>query len=92
MRGALGILATGIQSHRGRQLDAIDEASELTKRQAELESLMKQPGGARVTEEKELQDVKRKLGTLTLSARAARCSLADLGVEARAAGNATKIK
>ena len=60
-------------------MDTSDKASELTKRRAELESLMKQPGGARVTEEKKLQDVKRKLGTLTLSARAARCSLADLG-------------
>jgi hypothetical protein len=58
-------------------LDTIDEASELTKRQAELESAMKQPGGARVIEEQELREVKRKLGTLTLSSRAARCSLAD---------------
>lgn len=76
-------------------MDTIDEASELTKRQAELESLMKQPGGARVTEEKELLDVKRKLGTLTLSGRAARCSLADLGVEgskARAAAGLLKSK
>jgi hypothetical protein len=59
-------------------LDNIEEASELIKRQVELETLMKQPGGARVTEEKELRDVKRKLGTLSLSARSVRCSLADL--------------
>jgi hypothetical protein len=57
--------------------------------------MMKQPGGARVTEEKELHDVKRKLRTLTLSARAARCSLADLGVDgskARTSGSTAKNK
>lgn len=59
-------------------MNTVDEASELTKRQAELEFAMKQPGGARVIEEKELREVKRKLGTLTLSSRASRCSLADL--------------
>ena len=56
---------------------------------------MKQPGGARITEEKELLDVKRKLGTLTLWGVAARCSLADLGVEgskARAAAGLLKSK
>lgn len=73
-------------------MDSIDEASELNKRQAELESLMKQPGGARVTEEKELQDVKRKLGTLALSARAARCSLADLSVGVHLATGSSKSK
>jgi hypothetical protein len=50
------------------------------KRQAELETAMKRPGGARVIEENELQLVKRKLGTLSLAARASRCSLADLAV------------
>lgn len=49
-------------------MDTIDEASELIKRREELEAAMKQRGGARVIEEKELRDVKRKLGTLTDSA------------------------
>jgi hypothetical protein len=56
----------------------------LLKRQTELEGAMKQPGGARVTEERELQDVKRKLdamasGILNVppSMLALRCSLAD---------------
>jgi hypothetical protein len=71
----------GLRDYQQRSftpLDTVDEASELTKRQAELEFAMKQPGGARVIEEKELREVKRKLGTLTLSSRASRCSLADL--------------
>jgi hypothetical protein len=62
---------------------------ELVQRQAELESAMKQPGGARVTEEQELQAVKHKLGAMisgTLdtppSARALRCSLADFAAMA----------
>lgn len=56
----------------------------LLQRQAELENAMKQPGGARVTDEHELQEVKRKLGVMASgisagppSARALRCSLAD---------------
>lgn len=48
-------------------MDIVDETSQLTKRQAELESAMKQRGGARVIEEKELRDVKRRLDTLSLS-------------------------
>jgi hypothetical protein len=51
----------------GTPLDIVDETSQLTKRQAELESAMKQRGGARVIEEKELRDVKRRLDTLSLS-------------------------
>jgi hypothetical protein len=56
----------------------------LLQRQAELESAMKQPGGARVTEEQELRAVKQKLGAMISGnsnrpplARALRCSLAD---------------
>ena len=57
---------------------------ELLKRQGELEVAMKQLGGARVTDEYELRDVKRKLANiaatsqgLSHSANALRCSLAD---------------
>ena len=66
----------------------LDTVEELLQRQAELEGAMKQPGGARVTEEHELQAVKRKLGAMTSgtseapSARALRCSLADFAVSA----------
>jgi hypothetical protein len=67
-----GHIGRGHSDDGGDQLDIVDETSELTKRQAELESAMKQPGGARVIEERELRDVKRKLGTLTLPGRAAR--------------------
>ena len=66
-----------------------DTVEELLQRQAELEGALKQPGGARVTEEHELQAVKRKLGAMTSgtlddppSARALRCSLADFAASA----------
>jgi hypothetical protein len=69
----------------------LDTVEELLQRQSELESAMKQPGGARVTEEQELQAVKHKLGAMlsgTLnsppSARALRCSLADFATTATA--------
>jgi hypothetical protein len=62
-------------------LKTIDE---LLKRQGELQVAMKQPGGARVTDEYELRDVKRRLATMAASsqglartANALRCSLAD---------------
>lgn len=41
-----------------------NELLELFARQAELEKAMRQPGGARVTEEQELLAVKRKLAKL----------------------------
>jgi hypothetical protein len=62
-------------------LKTIDE---LLKRQGELEAAMKQPGGARVTDEYELRGVKLKLASiaegsqgLSCTANALRCSLAD---------------
>jgi hypothetical protein len=72
-----------------------DEIAELANREAELESLMKRRGGARITQEQELHAVKRKLGTLTLSARAARSSIADLNAQSlgfRATVTPTKSK
>jgi hypothetical protein len=67
----------------------LETVEELLQRQAELEGAMKQPGGARVTEEHELQSVKRKLCAMTSgtlndppSARALRCSLADFAASA----------
>lgn len=41
-----------------------NELQDLFARQAELEKAMRQPGGARVTEEQELLAVKRKLAKL----------------------------
>jgi hypothetical protein len=42
-------------------MKSVNELLELFTRQAELEKAMRQPGGARVTEEQELLAVKRKL-------------------------------
>ncbi len=62
----------------------LDTVEQLRSRELELENAMKQPGGARVTQEHELQSVRRKLvalNTATLSdtqnLRVLRCSLAD---------------
>ena len=74
----------------------MDTVEVLLLRQAELESAMKQPGGARVTDEHELQEVKRKLGAMTSgiligppSALALRCSLADFAPAALAMRRST---
>jgi hypothetical protein len=42
----------------------VNEILELLTRQAELEKAMRKPGGARVTEERELLAVRRKLAKL----------------------------
>jgi hypothetical protein len=42
-------------------MQTVDEALSLMKRQAELESGMRQPGGIRIIEERELHVVRRKL-------------------------------
>jgi len=62
----------------------LDTVEQLRRRELELENAMKQPGGAPVTQEHELQAVRRKLealntGTLsdTQTLRVLRCSLAD---------------
>lgn len=62
----------------------LETIEQLRRRELELENAMKQPGGARVTQEHELQAVRRKLealGPLTLSdtqtLRVLRCSFAD---------------
>ena len=43
------------------------EALQLLKRRSELESAMRQPGGIRITEERELQLVRRQLQELPLA-------------------------
>jgi hypothetical protein len=48
----------------GDRMKSVNELLELFTRQAELEKAMRQPGGARVTEEQELLAVKRKLAKL----------------------------
>jgi hypothetical protein len=42
-------------------METVNEALGLLKRQAELESAMRQPGGIRITEEQELHLVRRRL-------------------------------
>ncbi|MGO9512896.1 MAG: hypothetical protein ACLP2F_04535 [Steroidobacteraceae bacterium] len=42
-------------------MESVNELLKLFMRQAQLERAMKQRGGARVTEEQELHDVRRKL-------------------------------
>jgi hypothetical protein len=65
-------------------LDTVNERARLLQRQKELETAMKQLGGARIIEEQELLAVKGKLQQINEAARmadgaarAARCSLAD---------------
>ena len=64
--------------------DHLETIEQLRRRELELENAMKQPGGARVIQEHELQAVRQKLEALnavtlsdTQTARALRCSLAD---------------
>jgi hypothetical protein len=45
-------------------MSSVNELLELFTRQAALEKAMRQPGGARVTEERELLTVRRKLAKL----------------------------
>lgn len=45
-------------------MNSVNELLELFTRQAALEQAMRQPGGARVTEEQELLAVRRKLARL----------------------------
>jgi hypothetical protein len=42
-------------------MKSVNELLDLFMRQAELESAMRQPGGARVTDEQELHALRRKL-------------------------------
>jgi hypothetical protein len=72
----------------------LDTVKDLLKRQVALKSAMKQPGGARVTEERELQDLNRKLDAMTpaielasTSNMALRCSLAEFASSASRAAN-----
>lgn len=51
-------------------MQTIDETLTLLKRQAELESAMRQPGGIRITEEQELQLVRRRLENFPEAMRA----------------------
>jgi hypothetical protein len=51
-------------------MQSVDEALRLLKRQAELETAMKQRGGARIIEEQELHRVRRRLADSPETARA----------------------
>ena len=47
-----------------RPMQSINELLELFMRQAQLERAMKQPGGARVVEERELHALRRKIAVV----------------------------
>lgn len=51
-------------------MQSVDEALRLLKRQAELETAMKQRGGIRIIEEQELHLVRRRLADAPEAARA----------------------
>ena len=51
-------------------MQSVDEALRLLKRQAELETAMKQRGGIRIIEEQELHVVRRRLADSPETARA----------------------
>ena len=51
-------------------MQTVSEALDLLKRQAELESAMRQPGGIRITEEQELQVLRRRLAEFPEAMRA----------------------
>ena len=51
-------------------MQSVDEALRLLKRQAELETAMKQRGGIRIIEEQELHVVRRRLADSPEAARA----------------------
>jgi hypothetical protein len=70
---------------RGARLKTGNDRSALMSRLRELELAMKQPGGARVTEERELEAVRGSLLAaehlaVEDTARATRCSLADFNL------------
>ena len=51
-------------------METVNEALGLLKRQAELETAMRQPGGIRITEEQELHVVRRRLENFPEAIRA----------------------
>jgi hypothetical protein len=51
-------------------MQTVSEALDLLKRQAELETAMRQPGGIRITEEQELHVVRRRLAQFPEAKRA----------------------
>jgi hypothetical protein len=58
------------ESSGDKDMETVDEALGLLKRQAELEAGMKLPGGFRLTEEQELQIVRRRLAQYPEAIRA----------------------
>lgn len=51
-------------------MEPVSEALQLLQRQAELESAMRAPGGARITEERELYSLRARLSRYPHAARA----------------------
>ena len=52
-------------------MKSVNELLELFMRQAELEKAMRQPGGARVTDERELRALRRKIAEIPPAVREA---------------------
>lgn len=51
-------------------MNTVNEALTLLKRQAELETAMKRPGGIRIVQEQELHTIRRRMGEFPEAARA----------------------
>jgi len=51
-------------------METVEETLRLLKRQAELEATMRQPGGIRITEERELHALRRRLAKFPEAAEA----------------------
>ena len=51
-------------------METIEESLKLLKRQAEIEATMREPGGIRITEERELHALRRRLALFPEAAQA----------------------
>ncbi len=69
-------------------MKSVNELLRLFMRQAELERAMRQPGGARVTQERELQVVRRRLAEFPEDMRRSNATADPLKVAAEAAPQA----
>jgi hypothetical protein len=63
-RHIVGSVRNTFGLNQDERMKPVNELLELITRQAELEKAMRKPGGARVTEERELLAVRRKLAIL----------------------------
>jgi hypothetical protein len=59
-----------LSSHEEMNMEPLSEALRLLRRQSELEDAMRRPGGIRVTEEREIYELREKLKRFPGSVRA----------------------